>query len=110
MEYSLDSKGPHTLVSIDTCIDIYNAAEVKRILFEIIAQKHQSLIFDMKSVDFTDSSAVSVIVASQRESEEHGTSFALVNVPDNFIDILRLATLDEYFTIYKNYSFLPKEL
>ncbi len=108
MQHTVHEFNGHTVIKIKNNIDIFNASEFKKMMFDIISEEHSSIIVDMQEIGFTDSSAVSVIIACKRRADLYNCKFGLVNVTDNFIDILHLATLDKFFTIYEDYESLPQ--
>lgn len=108
MQNSVCEVNGSKVIRIHSSLDTYNIADFKKTVFELITEGHRSVILDMQDVSFADSSAISAIIACQRRANLHKTNFALVNVSDNFIDILRLATLDTFFTIYSDYASIPE--
>jgi anti-sigma B factor antagonist len=108
MEYSLFETNGHLVVKIKDDIDTYNVNDFRNVMFDLMETEPKSLVFDMQEVGFADSSAISALIALKRRAQKHGGDFALLNVPDNFFDILRLATLHSFFTFYEDYETLPK--
>jgi len=56
----------------------------------------------LKDVNYMDSSGIGALVAGQKKMRAHNGKFALMNIHDDVLNILKLATLDKFFTIYES--------
>ena len=105
MEIQLRDLGKHKVIAIEGDVDLYNVSELKQSIFKMLDDDNiQSLIIDMQDINYMDSSGIGALVAAQKKVKTLGGKFALLNVRDEVINILRLATLDQFFTIYENES------
>ncbi|MDH5720403.1 MAG: STAS domain-containing protein [Spirochaetia bacterium] len=105
MEIQLRDMGRHKVIAIEGDVDLYNVSELKQSIFKMLDDENiQSLIVDMKDINYMDSSGIGALVAAQKKVKTLGGKFALLNVRDEVINILRLATLDQFFTIYEDDS------
>lgn len=109
MDISFGDSGAHKIVRVNGDIDLYNVGDLKRSVFEIIDEGEvQSLVIDMANVGYIDSSGVGALVAAQKKMKTSGGKFGLLALTEDVLNILRLATLDQFFKIYENESQLPQ--
>jgi anti-sigma B factor antagonist len=97
----------HSVIKFEGEIDLYNCGEFKKTVINSLDELQSSIIIDLKDVEVIDSSAISALISCKRKAELNNLKFGIVNIPENFYDILKLATLNEFFTIYPNYDSIP---
>jgi anti-sigma B factor antagonist len=102
MEIDFKDLGEHKIVLVSGEVDLYNVSDLKKALFSITDGKHMSVIVDLKNVNYMDSSGIGALVAGQKKMKAHNGRFALVNIHDDVLNILKLATLDKFFKIYES--------
>ena len=102
MEVAIKDRGEHKIVSINGEVDLYNVSELKKTLFSITDGANNSVVVDMKNVNYMDSSGIGALVAGQKKMKAHNGKFALMNIHDDVLNILKLATLDKFFKIYES--------
>jgi anti-anti-sigma factor len=100
MDISFRDLGEHKVIEVAGEVDLYNVSELKKSLFSITDGSNQSVIVDMKNVNYMDSSGIGALVAGQKKMRAHNGKFALMNIHDDVLNILKLATLDKFFRIY----------
>ena len=93
-----------TLDSIATVLlegrfDAHEAPAVRTILDELIDGASITLIIDLSSVQFIDSTALSELVRAMKRAREHGGDLTLAAPSDPVRVILELTALDQAFTI-----------
>jgi len=101
MEISFRDIGEHKIIEVSGEVDLYNVSELKKALFSITDGKHNSVIVDMKNVNYMDSSGIGALVAGQKKMRAHTGKFGLMNIHEDVLNILKLATLDKFFKIYE---------
>ena len=94
--------GEHKIIDVSGEVDLYNVSELKKALFSITDGQHPSVIVDMKKINYMDSSGIGALVAGMKKMKAHSGKFALMNIHDDVLNILKLATLDKFFTIYNS--------
>ena len=102
MKIVFKDKGKHKIIEVTGEVDLYNVSELKKALFSITDGSNQSVVVDMKNVNYMDSSGIGALVAGQKKMRTHNGKFALINIHEDVLNILKLATLDRFFTIYEN--------
>lgn len=100
MDISFRDLGDHKIIEVSGEVDLYNVSELKKSLFSITDGTNQSVVVDMKNVNYMDSSGIGALVAGQKKMKAHNGNFALVNIHEDVLNILKLATLDKFFKIY----------
>jgi anti-sigma B factor antagonist len=100
MEVAIRDHGEHKVINIIGEVDLYNVGELKKTLFSITDGLNKSVVVDMKDVNYMDSSGIGALVAGQKKMRAHGGKFALMNIHEDVLNILKLATLDKFFKIY----------
>lgn len=95
--------GKHKIVSVDGEVDLYNVGELKRAIFNLIEEDDEidSLVVDMEKISYMDSSGIGALVAAKKKMKAVEGKFALLNIGEDVLNILKLATLDRFFTIYE---------
>ncbi len=102
MEIEFKNLGEHKVILVTGEVDLYNVSELKKSLFSITDGTCRSVIVDMKNVNYMDSSGIGALVAGQKKMRAHNGSFALMNIHEDVLNILKLATLDRFFRIYES--------
>ncbi len=102
MEIELKDIGEHKVISVSGEVDLYNVSELKKALFSVTDGTYSSVVVDLKDVNYMDSSGIGALVAGQKKMRAHNGKFALINIHDDVLNILKLATLDRFFTIYED--------
>ncbi|MDH4263279.1 MAG: STAS domain-containing protein [Spirochaetia bacterium] len=103
MEINFRDQGKHKIIEVSGDVDLYNVSELKQAIFDIVENSGtQSIIIDMKETSYLDSSGIGALVAGQKKIKLKGGKFALVNIKDEVLNVLKLATLDQFFTIYES--------
>jgi anti-sigma B factor antagonist len=95
--------GKHKIIAVDGEVDLYNVGELKKSIFDLIDEEDvESLIIDMSDISYMDSSGIGALVAGKKKMKVNDGKFALMNIGEDVLNILKLATLDKFFTIYES--------
>ncbi len=109
MDISFGDVGNHKVVRVIGDVDLYNVGDLKRSVFELIDEGDtNSLVIDMASVNYIDSSGVGALVAAHKKMKTQGGKFGLLSLTEDVLNILKLATLDQFFKIYQSEAELPQ--
>lgn len=100
MDISFRESGGHKIIEVTGEVDLYNVSDLKKALFSITDGNHKSVVVDMKNVNYMDSSGIGALVAGQKKMKAHMGNFAIMNLHEDVLNILKLATLDKFFKIY----------
>ena len=102
MEISFSQIGEHKIMEVDGEVDLYNVSELKKALFTITDGQYSSVVVDMSKINYMDSSGIGALVAGQKKMKALNGKFALLDIHEDVLNILRLATLDKFFKIYNS--------
>lgn len=109
MDITKTEHGSHLVLEVQGDVDLYNVGELKQAIFKLLDEEDiPSLIIDMAGIEYMDSSGVGALVAGQKKMKSTGGKFGLLNINEEVLNILKLATLDQFFTIYENKSEIPE--
>ena len=100
MEIQFRKINEHKIIEVSGEVDLYNVSDLKKALFSLTDGEHKSVVVDMKGVNYMDSSGIGALVAGHKKMKSHSGRFGLMNLHDDVLNILKLATLDKFFTIY----------
>lgn len=110
MDISIKNRGPHKIISIDGLINKDNAHQLSDSLFTLINENTPSIVFDLKYLQYMDSSGLGIFIAAKKEMDARNGQFSLLNPNKNIMFLLEIVSLDDFFTIYKNDDELPDAL
>ena len=102
MEVNIEHKERYDVIMISDNVDIYNVAGLRNIILNTIDGHNKVLALDLRYVYYMDSSGIGALVAGQKKMKAHNGKFGLMNIHDDVLNILKLATLDKFFTIYSS--------
>jgi anti-sigma B factor antagonist len=100
MEFKRRAKGEHIIYELNGNLDIYSAPKAKKdITMFVDKEKIKSLVIDMSKVPHMDSSGIAMLAFFHKKMKQTGSLFYLIHVTNDIMSILRLSSLDSYFTI-----------
>lgn len=100
MEIKKRAKGKHVIYALEGNLDIYSAPAVKKqINMAVDKEKISSLTIDMANVPHMDSSGIALLAFLHKKMKAAGHQFALLSITNDIMTILRLSSLDSYFSI-----------
>ena len=103
MELKFREKGKHKIVRLIGSMDIYTASKVKKEITQIIDEEEcQSIVFDMSEVHHMDSSGIALLANIQKKMKTAGNKFGLLTPTNDIMGVLKLSSLDTFFTIYSS--------
>jgi len=89
----------HWDVKLTGEFDIFNAANLKNDLNELIEKKNADIILDCSSLDYIDSTAIGSLVAILKSVKAYGGKVALKGLKPNLMKIFRITNLNKVFEI-----------
>ena len=101
MDYVVDSvfdqEKKRWNVSITGEVDIFNSAEMKKSLTDLINQKNTDMVLDCKYLDYIDSTALGALVGVLKNVKSYGGSIYLRNVKPSLSKLFKITNLDKVF-------------
>ncbi|MCF8043535.1 MAG: STAS domain-containing protein [Desulfarculaceae bacterium] len=86
----------------DNCLDASVAAPLKKRLHEHTGNGCTKLVLDLDSVEFMDSSGLTVIISTLKALKEQGGRLVLSGVGADLATLFQLTRLDKVFQVYPN--------
>ncbi|MDR1664695.1 MAG: STAS domain-containing protein [Clostridiales bacterium] len=97
LSYTPDMENERWNVKLSGEIDIFNSAQLKTQLTELLAERNAHLYVDCKALEFIDSTALGALVGVLKTVKENGREMHLLNVRPNLFKLFRLTNLDDVF-------------
>ena len=98
MSFRVNEKNGQATVFLCGEIDLESSPEVRRLLLDQLSGGH-SVQVDMADVSYMDSSGLASLVEAHQRAHDKSLRFALANVSDPVMKVLKLARLDRVFAI-----------
>jgi anti-sigma B factor antagonist len=102
MEIKVNDLGVHKILELDGDIDYFSVSELKNVIFKLISDKVPSIILNLSDVEYMDSSGIGLIVTAHKVMNNYSGKIGLLNVHEDILVLLKLATVDTILKIYKN--------
>jgi anti-sigma B factor antagonist len=98
---TVESTGePYTVVTLAGEADVTNSDALRAVLEAEVARQPRTLIIDLGSLRFMDSSALHVILRANRMMDRQGGVLALAAPRDPVAKMLRLTAADQLIPVY----------
>ncbi len=103
MDVRFDVTNNNLIIRIDGDIDHHTCEEIRnKIDQEISRRNHKNIIFDMKNVNFMDSSGIGVIIGRYKLIMNSGGITAMINVKPQIKRVYEICGLKKIIPIYEN--------
>lgn len=102
MEVTFTDNGQHKIINVSGDVNIFNVSHLKKALLSITDGQCKSVIVNLSGVSYMDSSGIGALVAGQKRMKAINGNFALMNIHDDVLNILKLVSLDKFFKIYSS--------
>ena len=99
MEINIAEHGGIKVVAVSGEVDLSTSPQVRDALLDCILGGG-SVVVDLSQVAYIDSSGVASLVEAFQNAKSRGLGFALANVGDTPLRVLKLARLDQVFVIH----------
>jgi anti-sigma B factor antagonist len=93
------NQGRATIIAVSGELDLASSPSLQEELDRVAASDSQLLIIDLRSLDFMDSTGLSVLVRAHQRAEEHGRQLAMVRGPQQVQRLLSLTGVGEKLTL-----------
>ncbi len=95
----VSDRGGTAVVALQGEIDLQNSPELRKELLGSLADRH-NLVVDLARVDYIDSSGVASLIEALQTARRLGLRLSLAAASAAVMRVLKLARLDEVFTIH----------
>ncbi len=100
MKYSIDKQEHYSLIQInEEKLDTIVAPELKSELVKINAEGVKSVVLDVSSVKYIDSSGLSSILVANRLCDNSNGKLILTGVTDHVMKLFKISQLESVLTI-----------
>ena len=89
-----------TIVAVGGEIDVYTAPKLRDKITELVADGTYTIVIDMESVEFLDSTGLGVLVGGLKKVRAHDGSLELICTQDRLLKIFRITGLAKVFVIH----------
>ena len=103
MELKIRNRDKSKIFQLVGSLDIYTASKIKKEITQIIENEECiSVILDMSNVSHMDSSGIALLANIQKKMKSGGNKFGLLSPTNDIMAVLKLSSLDSFFTIYNS--------
>jgi anti-sigma B factor antagonist len=100
MKFETHTNGSSAMLKLkERKLDSSIAAELKGEFILLCTPKIKTLIIDLATVEFCDSSGLSALLIGERKMKEHGGTVRLLHVHKKVLNLLKISMLDRLFEI-----------
>ena len=99
MGLKIEYKEGYVLVTPNEEIEVYNIAEIKESIFEIVERGNNKMVMNLENVEYIDSSGLGALVTLLKKLRSGNGKLVLVNPKSSVKQILGLTNLDKVFII-----------
>jgi len=103
MDFSITSKFSENpkcwLINISGEVDIFNSAEMKTKLIELIEQNPVDIRIECKNLTYIDSTGLGALIAVLKKTKEYNRSIYLQNLKSSLSKLFKITNLDKVFII-----------
>lgn len=97
---SRTTAGNVPIVAVTGEVDVYSAPTLKDKITELIGSGEKTLIVDLSSVAFLDSTGLGALVEARTATSEAGGSMPVVCAQERILKLFTITGLDAVFTIH----------
>jgi len=103
MKYTIDKLEKYCLFRLnENKLDSNVAPALKSELVTLHAEGISNIILDLSDVKYTDSSGLSALLVGNRIFQEENGLFAITNLSDHSLKLIKISQLDSVLNIYTN--------
>ena len=89
-----------SVVDVAGEVDVFSAPELAEQLSQLFDAGRQTVVVDLTSVTFLDSTGLGTLVAARNRAEEAGGQLPIIGSAERVLKLFRITGLDEVFEIY----------
>jgi anti-sigma B factor antagonist len=102
VDFSVTMRAIDELSVVDVAgeVDVFSAPELAEQLTQLFDAGRQTVVVDLTSVTFLDSTGLGTLVAARNRAEEAGGRLPIIGNAERVLKLFRITGLDEVFEIY----------
>lgn len=94
-----DEKNNYWLINVAGEIDIFNSAEFKTTILELLEEKPTDIKIDCENLSYIDSTGLGALIAVLKKSKSYNKEICLKNVRPSLSKLFKITNLDKVFVI-----------
>ncbi len=98
MKHEIREEEGTLVVVFEGDVDLQSSPDARKALLGAV-EKGLTILVDLSSVDYIDSSGVASLVEAFQKAKSNHQKFILISVSESALRVLELARLDKVFTI-----------
>ncbi len=99
LNYVFDEEKNKWLIQLTGEVDIFNSAELKKKLLDLIEEKKTDLCIDCKELVYIDSTALGALVAVLKNVKYYSGEIRLSHLRPNLSKLFKITNLDKVFVM-----------
>ena len=103
MDIQTEDRPPFKVLRLSGDVDLHSSPEARDAILACLKQK-SSVLVDLSSVSYMDSSGVASLVEGYQTAKKQGLKFGLIAVAQPVMNVLKLARLDKVFPIHASFE------
>jgi anti-sigma B factor antagonist len=102
VDFSVTMRAVDELSVVDVAgeVDVFSAPELAEQLAQLFDAGRRTVVVDLTSVTFLDSTGLGTLVAARNRAEEAGGHLPIIGSAERVLKLFRITGLDEVFVIY----------
>jgi len=104
MQVNLEEMGNISVVRVQGDIDINSSPDVKKSFDDLIQNKKEKVVVNLKEVDYVDSSGLATLVEVLKKLRSYGGSLKLTNLSEKVLGLFEITKLNKLFDIVDDES------
>jgi anti-anti-sigma factor len=110
MKFDVTKNGTSAVLILkERKLDVSVSPELKGEFILLCRPQVKSLIVDLSTVEFCDSSGLSALLIAERQMRQNGGTVKLVGVHKKVLALLKISQLDKVFPIFDSVAKAQKE-
>ncbi|WJW74628.1 STAS domain-containing protein [Thiohalobacter sp. IOR34] len=106
MDYEVKLERGYAVVHLHGEVDLYRSPDARAVILGCLGEGKPTLV-DLSAVEYIDSSGVASLVEGLQMARDKGLQFGLLGVSNTALNVLRLARLDQVFSLYPDLEACP---
>jgi anti-sigma B factor antagonist len=100
MEITKSTNGDVAILKLDGRLDLESSGSLKSATSELIEDKFNKLVFDLRGIDFINSSGLGALVSILKNVRTHNGSLKLTGLAPYVKEVFDITQLSNIFEIY----------
>jgi anti-sigma B factor antagonist len=95
MDFTVTEDASHLLLTINGPMELHTVKELQNKIIELNSAVNKDIIIDLSSVDYIDSTGISILIMLNRQQKQKGKGLKIRNATPRVSNLLDLSSLSE---------------